>query len=129
MLCGDGSHSQRLGQCSFFPPVKFATGDVFFQQLCFHAKRNNKLRMMLITDLSNGGNIEMVIVIVADKHKIDSWKIFKTNSGRSHSFWAKPLKWAYAFAEYRVQQNVDAVGLHQKGGVVDKSNDNAIRYR
>lgn len=113
---GDFEIGSDLGA---FPPVEFG-GEVLVFKATGHAKAGEDLGLVSCDEFVEAGEVQVVVVIVADDDDVDLREFIEGDAGVVDSFGAGPSEWAYAFREDGIGEDVVATGLYQEGGVVDK---------
>ena len=70
---------------------------------------------------ADGGEVEVVVVIVRYQYPVDGWKIGDVDARGVDALGAGKAKGAGAFRPMRVEQDVYACGLDEHGGVADEA--------
>ena len=83
-----------------------------------HEVTNARLRGVQAAD---GGEVEVVVVIVRDQHPIDGREVGDVDARGVDALGAGKAEGAGAFRPMRVEQDVDASGLDEHGGVADEA--------
>ena len=73
------------------------------------------------SEAAEGGDVEVIVVIVALEDEIDFRKMLKENARGAMAFRAGEGNWAGAFGPDGIAENVDAVHLDEDRGVADES--------
>ena len=68
----------------------------------------------------------MVIVVVAEQHRVNFGQVFKGDTGLGHAFGAGKGQGAGARGPHRVGQDVDPGGLDEERGVADHGDGHIV---
>lgn len=68
----------------------------------------------------------MIVMIVAQQHHINVRQVFQANAGRPRAPGASPLKRTCSLTPNRIGKDIHSVYLDEKGGMIDKSDVNAL---
>lgn len=77
------------------------------------------MRFGALGEAAKGGEIEVIVVVVAEEDNVDARKIFKADAGRAITAGAYEAEWAGAVGPDGISENVDAAKLEEERGVVD----------
>ncbi len=74
---------------------------------------------MMLGQPAERGEIEMIVMIVAEQDEVDGREIFEVDSGGAVTFWTRPGKGTGAKGPNRIREDVESAGLDENGGVID----------
>ncbi len=102
-------------------PIEFVHGtDAVGPQQTGHAKRNDELGLAARAEPAQGGEIQMIVVIVAEEHDIDAGKIFATHPRLAAAARTDPGERTCPLRPDRIGQDVKPALLEQHSGMVDQ---------
>src|SRR5580658_4656625 len=125
----------EAGERQRFAPIHFVDGTYILRaKQPGDASRNNKCGISASRQPAQGGQIQVVIMIVTDEHGVDAGQMLPGYSRFSKAARTYPGERAGAFGPDRVRQDVGARLLQEHGRVVHQSDaqsaalDTAGRY-
>ena len=109
--------------CHGIAPVQLVDGtDVLGPQQPAYSGWNHELRLPTIGQPLQGGEIQVIVVVMAEKHNIDTGKIVPEHTRIPAAARTGPGKWTGAFRPDRVGQHVETALLQEHRGMVDQRN-------
>jgi len=75
---------------------------------------------MAVMQRLQGGEVHVVVMVVAEKHRIDGRQVLQGDAGRPHPARTHPRKRAGAIGKERVGEDVEAARLDEAGGLADE---------
>jgi hypothetical protein len=111
------------GDLNRFAPIEFVGRTSFSGfQVPADAEGSDELRLPPSSEPPQGGQIQVIVVIVAQQNDVDARKILPLNAWRSAAARTHPQQRACPFRPDRIRQDVDVFLLEQDGGMVDQRN-------
>src|SRR5436190_18207231 len=99
------------------PPVELCRDDAVTPHERAVAERREDPRPL---EALERGDVEVIVVIVADQHEVDRRKVFEANAGRAVAVRAGERDGRCAVRPDRISKNVDAVELDERRRVIDE---------
>lgn len=104
------------------PPIEFADGAYLLRGKQFrHAQRNDECGTPACCQTTQGGQVEMIVMVVTDQHDVDRRKVLPVDAGLPVTTWSREGYRARAFRPDWVRQNIAIAVLKEHGRVVDQS--------
>ena len=102
-------------------PIEFVHGaDAVGPQQTGYAERNDELGLAAIRQPAQGGEIQMIVVVVAEEHDIDAGKIVEPHAWRAAAARTDPGERTGPLRPDGIGQDVEAALLEQHSGMVDE---------
>ena len=98
------------------PPIQFVSW--FYMLRAKQAStpgRNNESRIFTSSERTQGGKIEMIVMIVAKQYRMDVRHVLDHHTGFSSAPWTYPRQRTSAFGPNRICQNIDTLLLQEHG--------------
>ncbi len=121
VLDGRGGDRQRLREPRLLPPVEFRDrfDSIAFEQAPI-AEPGHDGAAMPAQQLVQRGEIEVIVVVMADRDRVERRQVFHPDAGRPVTGRPDPGDRADAAGPDRVRQDVGAAGLEECGRVIDE---------
>lgn len=88
--------------------------------LACHAERTENSGLVLPGEALQGRNIEMVVMVMAEKNGVDRWEVFEANAGVAMTLGSGKGDRADPVRPDGIGEKVEAISLEQDSGVIDE---------